>query len=582
MRKLIFLLFLLPLLGYTQSRNEKVRILNSVVDLMNEASRLNQTYYFDAVQLSKALYQSKDKLNENYFYSDRSRHNGTTYYTGMEKTFRFKELLPDKNNQLPVYMADMIPYLEAREKVELLLKEKNKTAITPSISKQVTGYISATDSLFYVHTLLTNYIADKAFRTDNNFSTAKKLLEENSQWFEKCYSASAQLYSAIENYYVSALPLNKTHAEIQNAEKEIKLTLLVMDAWQNELYHGNNSLNKTHDAEIRALNKTGLSKDSLFLFKTKGYDHPNSGWWAHTRYRTFYTSMQSTAYWYATSSYSKEPFLKETEQHYNKFILSYNPTIENYNRFIEITDGKTFVEASSCCLGKEEVDTNQNVMLKKPRLLYQYSFIDADSPVSENSTSVIKDTSLDMRRQELINNALPHHLVYLLDASASMNEFERLIHLKESAKYLVKLQREKDRISMVSFSTKATTIIKNSPCNYKTEINSKIDLIQAAGGTNINDGMLKAFTLADSCMIVGGKNKILLITDGLFSMSKETLRLLKSFKDKQLELCIIYLGNSQSNTIEKEFKSICEKANGRFYNTNTIHLKDALLIEASE
>jgi Mg-chelatase subunit ChlD len=581
MRMLFFCwLCLFPYWANAQDRNEKVRALNSIVDLMDATSRLNQTYYFDTENLARALYHSRDQLNPNYFYSSRTRA-AAVYYSGIEKAFRFQELKPDAKQQLPEYMADLIPWLEAREKVQLLLKNRKYMALSAVVSQTVMTYIEATDSLFAAHDQLAEYISRRDFENDSSFSVAHRLLHRNSDGFAACREAAVQLYTALETYYVQQLPPHQTHAAVLLAEKELARTLEVLNTWQAELYAGNTAANAVHDAEIRKLNETGLAKDSLYLYRTRGYGHPNSGWWAHTRYLTFYTSMHSTLYWYVSATYSKEPYLQPVAQHYNKFILSYNSCVENYNRFLEIADGKTFAETSSCCLGKTEIDTNQNVLLKKPRLLYQLSWIDPDRP-AEITPPVTKDTSVEAVHREMIRRAVPHHLVYLLDASASMNESDRLSHLKKEAKYLVQLQRAEDRISIVSFATKARVLLHYQSCSDKETIGTEIDRLHAVGTTNITDGVRNAFRIADSSQLENGKTRILLITDGLFELDKPTRKLLRSCPGKNIGFCIIYLGDARSPELEKQFIEICAQAGGQFYNASSMDLQTILLKEATE
>jgi len=578
MKKLLLFVCLLPFASFTQNRNEQVRRLNSIVDYMNEASRLNQAYYFDAEHLAKAVYESREKVNPNYFYSSRTHHEGAIYYTDMEKAFRFKELVPDRNNQLPGYIADWIPYLEAREYVQLTFIEKKHPASLDAVIGALAGYIQATDSLFHHHLRLTDYIATKAYITDSGLVSAKQLLAVNSRWFTDCHTASVQLYSELEQYYRKEFPPNKTHAEVRLAEQEISLSMALLDKWQHELYEGDHSQNDANDAKIRELNTEGLRRDSIYLYKTHGYGIPGSGWWANTRYRTFYTSMHSTLYWYITASYSKTPYLPEAQQQYNKFVLSYNPAAEKYNDFIAIADGRTFTETSSCCLSPSEIDTNQNVMLQKPRLLYQFLYTDSGSiPL----VAAAQDTTLSVH-QAMINNAVPHHLVYLLDASASMNEAGKLDRLKENANYLVHLQRAQDRMSIVSFASRAHVILNAISCAEKAGITSQIDRIHATGSTNIDAGMQRAFSIADSAKMENGSTKILLITDGMFTMDKATVKLLRSFKTKNIGFCIIYIGDKQSEAAEKRFREICEQADGRFYNAAAGNLQEILVKEAAE
>jgi Mg-chelatase subunit ChlD len=569
-----------PLFFLGQGRHESVRQLNSVIHLMDEASRLNQTYYFDAVQLAKAIYHSKEKINPNYFYTSQSSHGGYVYYTDMEKAFRFKELKPNADKQLPSYMADLIPYLEAKEWV-MLQQNKPRPVFEKSIADAINRYIILTDSLFLLHSDLANYVADKSYIADPLFAKAKQLLKQHELYFEKCHQASEKLYVLLEHYYQQKLPLNKNHAALQLSEKEMKRTVDLMDVWQTQLYKGNGSQNRNNDSLMRYLNKKGLSKDSVYLYNTRGYSNLSSGWWLHSRYRSFYTMMQSTVYWFYKERYSHEPYLKPEDERYNKFILSYNSSMEYYNRFIELADGKTMIKNSACCLSASEIDTSQNVMLQKPRLLYKFAYVDDEQPNTKQVISIIQD-SIHGADQELVNAALPHHLVYLLDASSSMNEFGRLNSLKENAGYLVKLQRQTDKISIISFATHAHVILKNEACHNKKSITESIEKIEAVGSTNITDGLLRAIQVADSGKIKDGKTTILLITDGFFKMDKSSYKQLHSLREKGIGFCIIYLGTAHNSYADEHFKGMMEQANGRFYNINSVHLKEVLIKEATE
>jgi Mg-chelatase subunit ChlD len=585
MHRLILSLCLLPSMLFSQGRNESVRRLNDVVSMMDEASRLNYTWYYDAVQLAKALYRSKDKINPNYFYSSRSTNSGTAYYTGMEKAFRFKELKPDSKGYLPSYMVDLIPWLEEKEHVlSMLHKPHQSTAMIDSV---VYRYMRCTDSLYASHNRLTEYISNKTYTEDAQFSKAKAILKEQELYFQACHEASGALATAIQQLYSQSFPPNKSHAPEQLAEKEMRLTLNLLDDWERSLDKGDLSQNTRYDSLLRQLNKTALSKDSLYLYKTRGYGNKNSGWWAHSRYRSFYSMLQSTVYWYKTANHAKDPFLKPELVRYNDFINGYDIGMEYYNRFIELFDGKSMIVTSSCCLSPSDLDTATNVFLKKPRLLYRFAAVDVNEPEVNSATTAttvttVKNDNADVQSDaELIRKAAPHHLVYLLDASSSMNEPDRLPELKTEVKYLVKLQRPSDRISMVSFASHAHIILKDKACIQKPAIYSTIDQVSALGSTNISEGLARAVHIADSCRLKEGITKVLLFTDGAFSLTKADKKLLQSLQKSNIGFCLVYLGHAQKSA-EEELKKICEKAKGRYYSAHSSNLKEVLVKEASE
>lgn len=579
MYRLIFFFSVLPFCVFSQGRNESVRQLNDIVSMMDEASRLNYTWYYDAVQLAKALYRSKEKINPNYFYSSRSTNGGTVYYTGMEKAFRFKELQPDSKGHLPSYMADLIPWLEEKEHVlEMLHKPHRSTA---AIDSFVYRYIRCTDSLYASHTRLTNYVSNKTYLEDPAFTKAKVLLKEQETRFEACHEASGALASALQQLYSASFPPNKSHAPEQLAEQEMRLTIRLLDDWERTLDKGDFSQNSRYDSLLRQLNKTALSKDSIYLYKTRGYGQRNNGWWAHSRYRSFFGMLQSTVYWYKSARYDKEPFLKPELVRYNGFINGYDTGMEYYNRFVELFDGKSMVVASSCCLSPSEIDTATNVFLKKPRLLYRFATVETTEPETNHPVSATHELPTLQSDAERISKAKPHHLVYLLDASSSMNEPDRLPELKTEVKYLVALQRPADRISMVSFASHAHIILQDKACIQKPAIYSTIDQVSALGSTNISEGLARAVHIADSCRLKEGITKVLLFTDGAFSLSKSDKKLLRSLEKSNTGFCLVYLGHTQKS-VEEELKKICETAKGRYYSTHDNNLKEVLVREASE
>lgn len=554
-----------------------MRELNHVVELMNAFSHCNQDWYFDAIQLQKALNRSSEKINENYFYCSKTQHSGLLSYTGIESSFRFREITPNAENQIPAYQSDYLPWLEAKELVlNILSKPKNEYAsFAPFLNK----YLASTDSLYAIHTELNNYVSDKEFRADSQFQHAKRILKDHNQWFKACYIQSKELDSVLVEYCNFHYPPFQTHKELQQGLQELNLTMNLLTNWEKDLYQENLSNNGKYDTQIRLLNAEGLKNDSLYLYKTRGYGTLRSGFWLHTRYRTFYTSMQSRIYWFASSKFPSESFVKKSQQAYNDFVRSYNAIVEDYNDYIEIADGLTYRETSSCCLSPSEIDTNQNVLLMAPKLLYKFEYSEELSKPEAAADSAVLNLS---REAILIHQALPHHLIYLLDASSSMNESGKLAHLKENATNLVKIQREVDRISIVTFSGKSDVLLHSVPCNQKKHIEEKIEHIHAFGQTNIQRGFETVKELLISDKLEKGVNSILLLTDGEFPLSDETKTLISDLKANEIGICFVYLGKPLSKKNAKSMEKTYSELGVLFYDTNRIDLKEALLKIATE
>ncbi|MNU95723.1 von Willebrand factor type A domain protein [compost metagenome] len=568
-------LFLLPSSLFAQNRNQEVRELNQIVEMMNTFSFCNQQWYFDAVQLQRALHASKEKIQGSYFYCSKTQGSGFTYYSGIEDAFHFPEITPNAQKQVPSYQSNYIPWLRSKEQVRSLLA---KHRINAEVSPFLLNYLVSTDSLFATHTNLNNYISEKQFLSDSLFQKAESILKAHQQWFKACYENSLKLDSVLHQYVRTKLPPFKTHLALQNGLQEIDLSMNLLADWGKALYAEDQSKNTEYDSKMRFLNTEGLKKDSLYLFKTRGYGHQSSGFWLHTRYRTFYTSMESTVYWFASSKHPGEPFMKASQKAYNDFIRSYNMIAEDYNDYIAIADGLTFTQTSECCLSKSEIDTNQNVLLMKPRLLYKFELIPKTlSTIAEatNKETLTPDESL-------IHNAQPHHLIYLLDASSSMNESQKLTHLKENASYLVGIQRNVDQISIVTFSGKSEIILQAVPCDQKEHITEKIKRIHALGQTNIQEGLKTVRNILEKSKLPNGINTVLILTDGEFPLTEQIQTIIKELKTNEIRICFVYLGEKLSKKELKAFEKRYTDLGVIYYDTNQLDLKEALLKIATE
>jgi len=98
-------------------------------------------------------------------------------------------------------------------------------------------------------------------------------------------------------------------------------------------------------------------------------------------------------------------------------------------------------------------------------LLHRFTLV---SQEENNYTSNADITAL--RRCEFIRSAAPHHAVYLPDASNSMKEGRKPDALKEAMKTRAKIAAPVDKISIITFTDSAETIMRFMPCAEKINI----------------------------------------------------------------------------------------------------------------
>jgi hypothetical protein len=269
---------------------------------------------------------------------------------------------------------------------------------------------------------------------------------------------------------------------------------------------------------------------------------------------------------------------------HNEFVDRIHQDVEDYNDFIECADGRQLSENMDYSMkmaAKIGVDTNRNVQLKWPRKSYLFHFV-RETPQENHDTVIDIQQEPVVTHRQLIWNAVPHHMVFLLDVSASMSSPGKLDVLKDGAKYLVNLQRDKDRISLLTFSEHSRTLLSNVPCDRKEEIGRQIDKLHTHGSTNAGEGIKAAFEIADSSRIASGKNKIVLVTDGKFDVDKKTLKLLKRFQGSNVELVILLVGTKENSDLSEDLDKLAQKGNGRFYAVNPATLHDVLVKEAAD
>lgn len=356
----------------------------------------------------------------------------------------------------------------------------------------------------------------------------------------------------------------------------------LIEKWADQLHEGNNTDCNYNDSLLRVYNKEGQAKAEGYLQKTYGYNRLDNGAYPHSRYDMFYLNMPSTIFWYKADTTSNNPLISLAQNNYNKFVNRYNSVIHYYNQFIECADGLAFannIDYSLKMAGEIGVDTSQNVLLKKPRISYQFALANV---TEENFNATYTGDTTEQRRRALIQAADPHHTVYLLDVSNSMKEEQKLDTLKEAMKYLVNLQRPVDNISIIAFADSAEIIIRFIPCDEKKLIYTQIDKLQTSGATNAEDAMRDGYKLVDSTKLYKGKIKVVIITDGLFTLEKATKKKIEAYQKAGIHLSILLLGKIHDIDTIEYFQMLCEKGNGKFYDMRRNNLKDVLINEAAD
>ena len=108
----------------------------------------------------------------------------------------------------------------------------------------------------------------------------------------------------------------------------------------------------------------------------------------------------------------------------------------------------------------------------------------------------------------------PAHLVYLIDASGSMDMPNKLPLLKSGFRLLVKNLRNIDTVSLVVFGSRVGVALQGVSGTRKGELLSAIEGLRPDGPSPGATGLKLAYQVAKQGFIEGGTNKVILVTDG--------------------------------------------------------------------
>jgi Ca-activated chloride channel homolog len=120
---------------------------------------------------------------------------------------------------------------------------------------------------------------------------------------------------------------------------------------------------------------------------------------------------------------------------------------------------------------------------------------------------------------------------------------QKLPLLKNSMKLLVQLMRPQDEVSIVIYSGNAKIALPPTSAREKDKINKIIDKLNSDGATDGNAGIQLAYKVAGKNYIRGGNNRVILASDGEFTISQEVQQLIGTNANADIFLSVFDFGN---------------------------------------
>ncbi|MEX2380187.1 MAG: VWA domain-containing protein [Vicingaceae bacterium] len=172
----------------------------------------------------------------------------------------------------------------------------------------------------------------------------------------------------------------------------------------------------------------------------------------------------------------------------------------------------------------------------------------------------------------LDDNYKANNVVFLIDASNSMNNDNKMALLQIAMAELLAPLRSIDYLSIITYAGNARVLLPPTSGIEKDSIEKSIFNIQAEGSTQAVKGLNTAIDVGLANFIEGGNNQIILATDGAFDIGERNTRLRERIEEtaqKGLKITVVGIQNENyTNTSLKEIASLGQSEFIRIKNKN--------------
>lgn len=326
----------------------------------------------------------------------------------------------------------------------------------------------------------------------------------------------------------------------------------------------------------------------------------NNGLCPYTPYEDLPKSSRSLSELLAALKPAKEN--QTGYQHpYHDMVYQYNDIVRYYNKFAELSPVPLLQNVMQPELFTVKYPESKDQPLEKPRDVPQTPVpqpqpekkpaeIVAKTPEAKttpekpNEVRVVRDTVYIEKRDTVylldpnenirsMEGYATNNMVLLLDVSGSMNQPEKLPLLKQSVLNMLSMMRPEDQISIVVFSGKPKVLLPSISFKDEEKIRRAINSLKPSGTTDGNAGLKLAYKVADENYIRGGNNRIILATDGEFTISDDSKSLIGKFSTQDIFISVFNFGKNSMTAKNLEQIATMGKGNYEFIAKDNAELK---------
>lgn len=173
------------------------------------------------------------------------------------------------------------------------------------------------------------------------------------------------------------------------------------------------------------------------------------------------------------------------------------------------------------------------------------------------------------------------NLVFLIDVSGSMSDYDKLPLLQEAYGMLADELTDKDRVSIVTYASGVNTVLNGEKGSNSAKIKRALNNLTASGGTNGGAGIETAYRLAEKNFIKGGNNRVILATDGDLNLGVTSVGGLEELisRKKESGVYLSVLGFGTGNIKDNRMETLADKGNGNYSYIDSVREARKVLID---
>lgn len=175
----------------------------------------------------------------------------------------------------------------------------------------------------------------------------------------------------------------------------------------------------------------------------------------------------------------------------------------------------------------------------------------------------------------------PSNLVFLIDASGSMDMPNRLPLVKAAFQMLVKNLRPIDTVSIVIYGGTVAVWMQPTSGAEKQKIIQSIEELTPQGDTPGESAIRMAYMVAKSSFIKNGNNRVILATDGDFNVGEVSEKALEDLitRERQSGVYLTCLGVGMGNFKDSKLETLAKRGNGNYAYLDDIREAEKVLVK---